>query len=273
MNLEGRIVHRSRGAGGVIEVVDEESVRFLHFATPHKQSAMVLDDPNQLVLPYTRHMMGALLFGEAPRRVLMVGLGGGSMARFLLHHFPECRMDVVEPSRRVVRVAKQFFSIHESTRLVVHLTDGARFAANASSRLHGAYDLILVDAFDREGMAWSVYSRTFFDDCRLLLSRGGVMTCNLSSTNWGDFKMVLDRVTERFSGAVLKLPVAHSNNEIVFAFNDPDFSPDWHGVRVRAVALEAHLAPEMQWGLDFSAFIRKMIRVNIPLWRRLLPFG
>ena len=56
------------------------------------QSEMLLDDPETLVAAYTRKMMGFLLFRDRPREVVMIGLGGGSLAKFCHRHLPATTM-------------------------------------------------------------------------------------------------------------------------------------------------------------------------------------
>ena len=82
----GRKLCSVRDAGQLIEVFDDGKSRSLHFGTPARQSSMALDAPDRLQLPYTQAMMAFLLFQPQPEAVLMVGLGGGSMAKFLLRH-------------------------------------------------------------------------------------------------------------------------------------------------------------------------------------------
>jgi spermidine synthase len=90
---------------GVIEVVDDLDTRALYFGTSARQSAMSPEEPHRLVLSYTRAMLSGLLFTRQPRSALVLGLGGGSLPRFLMHVFPTCRIDVVERRAKVVQVA------------------------------------------------------------------------------------------------------------------------------------------------------------------------
>jgi spermidine synthase len=60
----------------------------LHFSVRGTQSQMDTRWPNALELEYTRMMMGFLLFKPAPARIAMLGLGGGSLAKFCRHHLP-----------------------------------------------------------------------------------------------------------------------------------------------------------------------------------------
>src|SRR3569623_2268604 len=91
-----KLVHRSRDADGPLEVVDDGLTRTLHYGNDTRQSTMALADQVNLMLVYTRAMMSCLLFQPAPRRELMIGLGGGSLAKILLHYFPRSDVEAVE---------------------------------------------------------------------------------------------------------------------------------------------------------------------------------
>ncbi|MBT6146034.1 MAG: spermidine synthase, partial [Gemmatimonadetes bacterium] len=87
---------------------------------------MFVARPDELALEYTRCMMMALLFLDAvPRRVLMLGLGGGSLVKFLLRWCQDCDVDVAELRPAVVDVAQRFFGLPETDdRLHLHIGDG-----------------------------------------------------------------------------------------------------------------------------------------------------
>ncbi len=84
-------------------------MRCLHLGSSMVQSAMLLKAPNDLQLVYTQYMMGFLLFHPHPRDILMIGLGGGSLAKFVYHSLPLTRTIVVEINPEVVAVARSYF--------------------------------------------------------------------------------------------------------------------------------------------------------------------
>ena len=89
--------------GSSVEVSESRGVRTLHLGGEAIQSAMRLSAPDRLELAYTRAMMAFLLFAPAPRDILMVGLGGGSIARFVYERLPRTRITGVIPRRPQVR--------------------------------------------------------------------------------------------------------------------------------------------------------------------------
>src|SRR5512142_1132558 len=97
-----------------IEVSEEAGVRSLHFGSDWVQGAMRIARPFALELEYTREMMAALLLrphGDWPRRVLLIGLGAGSLTKFLWRHRPLAKLTVVEINPAVVPAARQYFKV------------------------------------------------------------------------------------------------------------------------------------------------------------------
>ena len=181
---DGLVVHQSQSDDGVIEVVDDGDIRSLHFGTFPRQSCMSIQTPHTLELTYTQAMMAALLLNPEPERVLIVGLGGGSLVKFILHHFPNCQIDVVEYRQDVLKVAYDYFQLPENdSRVNVHIGDGYLFVQKCFCEGATPYDMVLVDAYDHTGMSTSVGIQAFFDACASLLTPDGVMSINLWGTN------------------------------------------------------------------------------------------
>ncbi|MBF0178561.1 MAG: fused MFS/spermidine synthase [Magnetococcales bacterium] len=250
---------------GLVEVVEDGEHRTLSFDSHLVQSRMFLADPIALALNYTRCMMAGLLLGEAkgrdtPLRVLMIGLGGGSMAKFLLRHFPACRMDVVERDPDIPPLTREYFHLPDSDRLTLFLEDGASFL---DRRAASGYDLILVDAYDREGMSSSVYAMRFFAALEAHLTSRGVVAVNFVRGEANLFRRCTEFLLERFAGRVLSLPVPGSSNEIGFAGPGVEAWEDRREIDARAWELEDWL------GLDFAMFVREMRLMELPAgpWR------
>ena len=99
---------------GAVDVSERDGVRYLHLGGVTVQSAMRVNAPNGLELAYTRAMMGFLLFHPEPRNILMIGLGGGSVAKFVHHKLPAVQTRVVEISPQVVTAARNHFFVPEA---------------------------------------------------------------------------------------------------------------------------------------------------------------
>ena len=115
----------------VREELDSQS---LHFSDAAIQSRMVLRHPDALALEYTRTMMGVLMFDPAPARVLMIGLGGGSLAKFCHRHLPRSELVVVEINPHVIALRERFKVPPDGTRFRIVEDDGARFVATTPLR-------------------------------------------------------------------------------------------------------------------------------------------
>lgn len=159
----GAVIYQAASDEGIIEVVDIGDKRNLHFGTYPRQSSMCLESPHSLELSYTRAMMAGLLFHPKPRNICVIGLGGGSLVKFLLHHFDDCQIDVIEYRQDVIDVAKRYFSVPQNDpRLRIHHGDGYQFVSDQFFSNGAFYDLLLVDAYDHLGMSASIEGQAFF---------------------------------------------------------------------------------------------------------------
>src|SRR5688572_29228633 len=111
MNFFARWRLRKIATDDAVYVTERFGVRSLHIGSDTIQSSMRLARPNDLELAYTRSMMAFLLFHDQPQRVLLVGLGGGSLVKFIYHRMPWANVEVVEVNPQVVMVARQNFQV------------------------------------------------------------------------------------------------------------------------------------------------------------------
>lgn len=256
---QGQLIYQGQSRAGLIEVVEDQHTRSLHFGDETRQSAMYLDHPVVLVLAYTRTMMSCLLFDAEPRAILLVGLGGGSLAKFLLHHYPDCHMDVVEPRGDVVQVAREHFALPDDPRMRIHAADGLSFLNDAPSDLSG-YDLVLVDAYDHTGLAPSVTQPDFFAAARDRLGPQGILAINLSRSQKALYRQALRSLRRSFPRGVLRLPVIEKGNEIALALRAPAPLGSPKRLEGRARALR------QRTGLEFPDFLDHLRRHNGWLW-------
>ena len=199
-------------------VSERYGVRTLHIGSDTVQSSMRLARPNDLELAYTRSMMAFLLFMAAPSRVLMVGLGGGSLAKFVYHRLPETRVTVVEVSAQVVAIARQLFHVPaDEARFKIVVADGAEYVARGDV----AADVVIVDGYDADAPVEELASASFYAACRDWLETDGMLVVNL----WGgdkQFTTLLRRIQCAFPAGTLCLPAERPGNVIVFGFKtDP----------------------------------------------------
>lgn len=258
-SLKETILHHSENEDGVIQIRQDESTRSLYFESSAKQSAMNLATPERLVLSYTRAMMSCLLLTPNPGSTLLIGLGGGSLARFLLHHFPDCRIDAIERRSEVIKLAYGYFCLPEQQRLNIHHADGHDFLSHQAATFK-SYDLILVDAFEHNGVSSSVKNQDFFLRCRRTLNENGTLVLNLWAHETDQFQDTLNHLGHAFDDNLLLLPVESRDNLIIFAGQNmmQRFKPR----RLKALAQQM----ERTMSIEAPAFLDQIRRNH--RWRR-----
>ena len=193
----------------VRETLDERS---MYFSLSETQSRMRLATPDALVLEYTRTMMAFLMFVPRPRHIAMIGLGGGSLAKFCRRHLPGARMTVVEINPQVIALRGDFGIPPDGPRFRVLQGDGAQFVRDTDERV----DVLLVDGFDRGGQPPALCTQRFYDDCVDMLTPQGVLVVNLHT---GDalFDACLQRIARSADSEPVVVHDADHGNSVVFA--------------------------------------------------------
>jgi spermidine synthase len=254
-HYDGRLVFSCRDEEGPIEVVDEAAARTLHFGTVARQTTMFRRAPAKLALAYTHCMMASLLFMPQPRSVLILGLGGGALVRFLLDSFAACRIEVVERRLKIIEIARDYFGLPQDDRLKVHWCDAEEFLAQGKKGR--GFDLVLVDLHDSQGMAPVTRSPFFFETCRRHLAPAGILAANL----WGggdqaETRLMQRRLVAAFPQRVLHLPVAAKRNRVAFGFG-ADF------VRLSPVQIQRRGRDlQQRHEIDFPSLWRQLVRTN-----------
>jgi spermidine synthase len=227
-------------------MIDNGLTRSLFFSIDNVQSCMRLDDPLALVAAYTQKMMAFLLFIPAPRHVLMIGLGGGSLAKFCHRFLPDTRISVVEINADVIALRDEFGIPPDDERFEIIHKDGADFLSKAEV----IADVILIDAFDEEGVSRSLASSDFYRRANECLTPDGALIMNLS----GDKSRYLAPIQNLRSvfPAVLAVPVEDNDNVLLFAFRRLQLLRLPDCLQARAVELEIKL------GLAFSRFLERL---------------
>ena len=168
-----------------------------------------MEDPNLLALAYTRTMMAFELFLPAPRTIAVLGLGGGSIAKWCHGHYPNASLTVVEINPHVIAVRDAFGIPPNSQRFRILCEDGARFVAEQRH----LFDVLLVDCFTTDRLPEALCSQAFYDHCRASLTENGMMVANLC---WQKHTRIVSRIRKSFEGRVL-LSSDADGNTVVFA--------------------------------------------------------
>jgi len=247
----GNVVHQAQSDEGVIEVVDLGDERSLHFGTYPRQSTMSLAVPHSLKLTYTQSMMACLLLNPSPRRALVIGLGGGSLTKFLLHHFPNCVVDVIEFRQDVIDVAHKYFQLpRNDERLRIFKGDGYEELQSIYFAGDAEYDLVLADAYDHLGMADTVRGQAFFDACAGVLTDRGVLSVNLWGSDRALFNQSMARINRSFNNQTMILPVENKGNVISLASKRVLSTSDLKRLRPKVMEMELNLGINLPKSLD-----------------------
>ena len=251
--------------GGAIAVSERRGVRMLHIGGDAIQSAMRLSAPDALELEYTRAMMAFLLFCPAPEHVLMVGLGAGSIPRFMRVRMPDARITVVEINPGVATAARRYFGLPpEDDHLRIVVGDGAQYVP----RHPASANVLLLDGFDDGSHARELCTQDFYAAAREALREGGVLSANFMADDpkrdtW------CRRIEKNFDGRVLQLSAEDDVNVIVLAFRGGPARIAWDELKTRARALKR------RYGLPFDYFLSSLKAHNTHTARylRIAPEG
>ncbi|HMT78853.1 MAG TPA: spermidine synthase-like protein [Azonexus sp.] len=230
-------------------VIDDGKSRYLYFNVRLMQSEMSLKAPNDLAIRYTQKMMAFLLFQPRPKRIVLIGLGGGSLIKFCYHKMPGTQLTAVELDPDVIAFRDTFLLPPDDERLQVLEADGALFLETTEKGI----DALLVDAFDKTGFAPSLANREFFDNAFAKLSGNGVLVINLAGEK-ETYAGLIGEAMHVFDDQVIVISVPDDGNHVLYAFKERHFEPRWRWLHNYAKELRA------KFGLDFPAFVQKMER-------------
>jgi spermidine synthase len=228
-------------------IFDSLYERRMHFTNQATQSAMLLADPDALIAQYTRKMMAFLLFHPNPKHIVMIGLGGGSLAKFCYRHLPQSRITVVEISEDVIALREEFCIPKDDARFRVVHDDGARYV----ERLDEPMDVLLIDAFDADGIALSLAKSDFYASAARQLTEHGMLVMNF----WGPCDRYVDNLVQAraaFGDSLLLVPVSGDVNVLLFAFKQPP--PQAISDELESVARRL----QMRLTLDFPRYLRRI---------------
>ena len=229
----------------IIVTQEPDGLRTLRFERGGaRQSVVKPDDPTYLALPYLRVALIGLALCEEPRRILVVGLGGGSLPRFLHQYYPRAAIDAVDIDPDVVHVSKQYFGFREDERLRAHVADGRAYIEQVAT----PYDLIFLDAFGATNVPAHMTTREFLGAVRRALRPDGVVVGNIWSGAYNVLYDAMVRTYQEVFDTVAILPVGGTGNRIVLAL------PRKEDLATEALARRAsRLSASKQFHFDLGA--------------------
>lgn len=242
-----RLLFHKDTPGGLVEVWQSNTERYLTINSI-KQTGIHIDQPARLVSPLYHAFLASLLFIETPEKVLLAGLGGGALARYLDHIMPEIYGDAVEINETVANSAKKYFYFPDA---------GWKINVADIKQWNGSdYDLILLDIADADLTPAWLTSEKMLSQLKQQLSMHGVLVINLLVDNEQSFLTELASIRKVFNGYTLCLGVQDHQNIVVFAFNQRPGYCSKKALKSRTKQLSD------VWQLDFDFLLARLLNDN-----------
>ena len=234
-------------------VTDEDGLRSLRFGTDERQTCIDLQKPWKLQLAYTQWMAIALLLHPCPEKILLIGLGGGALPHFFLHHHPEARIDAVEKERLVIELAHGYFRLPLREGMRIINQDALSFLQTDPAN---GYHLAFLDIFGPGAMAPALFDPELYGLLLARLSPKGILAVNLWSGDKVLYQKALRAVEEASDGRFLQMAVKKRSNVILLVF--PGEIP--HATIKKAQKRSADYL--QRYGIDFSQYFKRLRRSN-----------
>lgn len=224
---EERLIYKSNDPFNNLAVLENNTYRRLvagdASTAKGSQTVMRLDSPDTVGAPYIFDMLMLLLFNPNPQAVLVLGVGGGDIVKFICKHFPQCHVDGVDINSLMFEIAEKYFYLPKSDHLHLHVCDALEFLKKGTR----TYDMIFVDLFLGLDFPPCIYQQEFFQLCRSRLNDKGMLAMNTSrktpqehvekvikalAHTFGNILLPLQQTTRRMKGNVVFLTfVGHTH--------------------------------------------------------------
>lgn len=163
-----------------VRITDNDGIRLLRFER-NRQSTMFLNDPFETDCEYCSYLHLPLAIQPRAKRVLVIGLGGGSVVKRYWRDYPWMRVDAVELDPDIVEIAYSFFELPEDPRIDVAIADGREFLQRGTR----TYDIVIVDAYDDDRVPRPLLTEEFMREVRGRLASDGVLAYNYIGAVYG----------------------------------------------------------------------------------------
>ena len=233
------------GTQGEPYVVESKKFKALYFDSDSTQSLMDMQAPIRLVVSYTETMMGFLLFHDNPKSIAMIGLGGGSLAKYCHHHLLGTSILVLENSAKVIALKDKFHVPENGAYFKVLEADGAAYLLGTEEK----FDVLLVDGYTKLGQAAQLCSEDFYASCLACLNPDGILVINFSGAA-GLNQVYQERIDRVFNHPSVLVAEDDRMNQILFVSNGSSLNAPAEDLLRRSSALsqdhDIHLARTTQ---------------------------
>lgn len=223
-------------------VIKEKNIVSLYFTSTkilennskisNTMSSIDITHPLKLTGKYAQVMMLSLVFKPQPKKLYMLGFGGGRVPMIFHHYFPELTIESSEVSKGVLELSKICFGIIPDKRMNISLQDGRKHLATFPKK---HFDIILLDSFSGVGEHPNDLSTLeFYQLCQSRLTDDGVIVTNLVDNN-PYFKQKVATFCTLF-----KFNYEYKDNEasLFFASNVDNFSEDEFQQKAEKIAAQ-----------------------------------
>jgi len=249
---EAELLYEVSEGNRLIQVWQQESLRWLEFGDDLIQSVMDMDRADYLPESFSRAMLSGVMFQQqSPNKVLLAGTGGGTTARYLSSRFPNIKGDAVELSANVIEIAKQYFEFPESHNWQCHQADIRDYLQQCKQQ---QYDVIIFDIAEGPNSPVWLKKIDLLQSCYDALAPGGYLSINLITKDNTHFLEHLSTLRQVFNKRTVCLSLPEHRNVILFAFKqaEEDVLPTQSSLK--------HL--QQQWQIEFSDFYEQMKKDN-----------
>jgi spermidine synthase len=184
-NAQQRLLHQERSLYRNIFVIQDGQERCMLFRYPRpfgRESCKLLNDPNKLIFDYTQMMLSGLYLNPHPKKLLIIGEGGGTIPTVLQQMYPDLQIDQVEIDAAVDRVAKEYFDFKPGPNTKIFIEDGRVYVKRAAAQKPN-YDMVLLDAFDADYIPEHMLTREFLQEVKAIMAPDGVIVANTFSNS------------------------------------------------------------------------------------------
>ncbi len=212
----GTLIHAVRDELGLIEVIDKEQSRSLYLGSTIEQSCIHRHDPWKLQFAYYAPLIQGALLHPDPKKILVLGMGGGIVVKYLHQFLNTAHITGVEYREAVIDLAFSHFGLESSERLDIFSADASYFLEQSPNN----WDLIIIDLYDAYGMSDRLSRLHFFDACREHLTPNGLISINLWCNDPQEYRLILNRICQVFEYRRLIADTSH-DNIVVYGLNTP----------------------------------------------------
>ena len=182
-DAQQQLLHQERSLYRNIFVTQDGDERCMLFRYPRpfgRESCKLLHEPNKLIFDYTQMMLAGLYLNPNPKRILIIGEGGGTIPTALQEMLPDTEIDLVELDKSVDSVARTYFAFKPGPKTRVFIEDGRVFVKRMMPQKPN-YDIVLLDAFDADYIPEHMLTREFLQEVKTDMAPNGVIVANTFS--------------------------------------------------------------------------------------------